>query len=171
MKRWMAPLVVGLAFIAVSAALASTYSGYKWQNPKRITVIDTTYNAKWTEALNAAVADWNVSPYVEFTVTRGIQCNDRYKVCVHEFNAENGIYYAHAVIWPRRGRIWYASVELNDWFVDFTKDASIFQRTMCHELGHVLGLSPSADPDSCMSASVPHPSAADFAELAEIYGR
>jgi len=166
MTKWLIFLAVLLVPVIASA---STYSGYRWRSANNLIVYDTTYSARWTEAVRNAVAVWD-SPYSQFEIRRVSECPRKFKVCVDEFNSEIPPYYFFARIVVRNGIIQRATVVLNDYDVDFTKDQAIFDRTMCHEIGHVLGLSPSADPDSCMSAGVPHPSAADFAQLEAIYG-
>jgi len=165
--KWLILLAVLLVPVMASA---STYSGYHWRSANNLTVFDTTYSPKWVEATQNAVDGWNASPYVSFTIRRVSQCPKQYKICIKEVNTEAEPYYAFSVIWPKGDIIHLAQVVLNDYAVDFTKDQAIFDRTMCHELGHVLGLSPDYDPDSCMGGSVGHPSAADYALLETIYG-
>jgi len=170
MKMKKLLVVLFLLLLLPAVVYASTYSGYHWRSANNLIVFDTTYSPKWVEATQNAVDGWNQSPNVEITLRRVSQCPKHYKVCIKEVNTEAPPYYAFAVIWPKGDIIHLAQVVLNDWAVDFSKDQAIFDRTMCHEIGHVLGLSPSADPDSCMGGSVDHPSAADYALLETIYG-
>ncbi len=169
MKRFLA--LIGLPLLVLGVVSASTYAGYGWRSANHLTIYETTTQPQWTAALDVAVVGWNASDNVEFEVRRVAECPRKFKVCVDEFSAPDQVGYAYARIFVRNGIIQQATVVLNDYYVDFTKDPAIFQRTMCHELGHVLGLSPDADPDSCMSAGVPHPSERDYAQLAAIYGR
>jgi len=152
------------------SALASTYSGYSWGSAKHLTAYDTTTQPRWTNALDTAASNWNQSPYVGFVVKRVEACPKGAKICIWEMYSENDPYYAYTIFWTQHGHIRYAKVVLNDAEVDFEKEQAIFDRTLCHELGHVLGLSPDYDPDSCMGGSAPHPSERDYAALAAIYG-
>lgn len=170
MKKLAILLACLLAF-TLAGTSASTYSGYHWGSAKSLSLVDTTTMPQWTQAVDVAVAGWNESPYVKFKVTRKAECGNA-KVCVWEFDNPGGPFYAYVVIWLRGGdTIRQAIVYLNDNQIDWTREPEVYQRTLCHELGHVLGLMPDADPDSCMGGSVGHPSARDYEMLAAIYGR
>jgi len=160
-----AGLIAGTAF--------ATQAGYQWSSAKNLTIYDTTTHQQWTDALAKAATDWSVSPYVNITVERVDICPQKAKICVRDFNNENGPFYAYALIWVRNSdHIYKAWIMLNSYNIDWTSPQYVFDRTLCHEVGHVLGLGYNPnDTVSCMGNGIPGvPSALDFADLEAMYG-
>jgi len=170
-------VILGLCISAIGLIFGGTaegsYLGVKWHSGKHLIIYDTTSHPQWTDALNAAAQDWNQSPYVKFTVVKADDCGHTHAVTVCEFDSPYPPYYAFARIYVRNGQ-WIANVEimLNDHEVDWTRDSTVYQRTLCHELGHALGLDydPNAA-DSCMGNGGAHPGVHDYEELGLLYAK
>lgn len=171
MKKLTILLACILAF-GLAGTSASTYSGYSWQSPMNIKVIDGTISAVYQTALLAAVADWNQSLYIHFDIVKG-DCRNvvnghAIKVCEY-----NGMMQcpAHADIWLNHGNVARVWIVVDD-ICDYSMIPNGEQYVMCHELGHALGLSEQGtDLDSCMTSRAAHPSAGDYEMLASIYGK
>lgn len=173
-------LVVGLLVLWASPAHANP-GPYHWEGTgERTIVLSNMLGSEWDTALAKAMAAWNESPYVEFTIGRDVRCfhgRGMVELC-QEYAPSASWIGLTGVFTDGTEHITYASVEVNT-----AKSWGSGKRVyvLCHELGHVLGLYHDAAPtdgtlaDTCMvprfSQSAPPflPNAKDLADLATMY--
>ena len=187
--RWVLLLVV--AVLAVGPAVLTTQAGEvslggaHWARGGGSFVLrvgDSVSN-RWKRPLDLAVREWNKSDVVDLRVVRSgtdsrRSCksrNGRVEVCSARYG-QNG--------WLGLSRIWIdsnnhivrASILMNDNYYDqeYYNDPMARRHTMCHEMGHVLGLDHN-DRKSCLNdsnASVfrdVRPSGQDYNQLDRFY--
>jgi len=165
MRRLLVALV---AVLLIASPVAADHTGLGW--PREVpAVVYTNATGFVADGLAVAVAQWNASPYVEWTIG----------VAPKGSVALNGVTYPCA---KRTGKIvacvagdggatWldYGPNGIRSAFVML--GIAFPLNGICEELGHALGLFHSSDPDSCMTpGGSDHPSAHDFAALATMYG-
>lgn len=161
-----------LAALVVQPAVAAR-AGYGWRQAPIGLGVYSNARGQVAEAQAVAIADWNVSPYVEL-----------------ELRSTNpGTFHFDGMTWPcglKRGAIVVCVTDNNAAFAYITIAGGSFKSVFialpvhstgnalaCQEFGHALGLNHSHDdPDSCMNGPVPgqHPSVQDYADLATMYG-
>jgi len=108
---------------------------------------------------------------VGFVPKSGSGCNatDR-AIGVCEFSNPDLPLYNWTMIWSRRlPWIAGAQVMLNTYTTDWTLPQHVYDRTLCHEVGHALGLAHNTRTTSCMGNGYA-PDAQDFADLEGLYG-
>ena len=162
-------LLLAAIILALTATTASA-STLEWHSAKRLTVYDSTSSAIYGQALDKALADWGASPVIGFIEKDGSGCNatDR-AIGVCEFSTPALPLYNWTMIWSRRlPWIAGAQVMLNTYTTDWTLPQQVYDRTLCHEVGHALGLGHNTRATSCMGNGYA-PDAQDFADLEALY--
>ena len=164
-------LSAALAALLLAAAPVAASAGIGWRHaPIGLKVYA---NAGAEVEIAQAIADWNLSPYVELVPTG---------------TSSSGTFRYNGATWPcgpKTGAIvictspapynfaylTYKGRYLHSAFISLYVYTQ--QLIVCQEIGHALGLNHSHDdPDSCMNQSpaADHPSAGDYADLAAMYG-
>jgi hypothetical protein len=180
----VAVLAVGPVVLTTQAGDVSLGGAHWARSTSRFTLrVGDSVTRRWSRVLDQSVRAWNQSDVVTLRVVRSgtdsrQNCkarNGRVEVCSARYG-QNG--------WLGLSRIWVdgsnhivrASVMINDTYFDqnYYDDPKARRHTVCHELGHVLGLDHGSN-RSCMNdsnASVfrdVRPSKQDFNRLERLY--
>lgn len=168
MFRLAIPALLALVLFA-GAAEASHALPWKWSgNNVNRTVYDATSDPRLTAAIEAAVADWNLSAVVELRIAPG-ECETHYNaITICEGAPCSG---SSSATHLKGNRIIAVVISVQSECQATSFDGYV--STVCHHLGEALGLGyQPADSGSCMVPSGTendHPNAHDFEELAAIY--
>lgn len=189
----LAAASVGLSISAVLAApvlanhSSSTYHWVRTSNEITVPVIDNTTGI-WAQCNHTgiAVADWNVSPYIEAPLVRGNAdpacaiVRDEINVCNDDYGSVGWLGLARITI--SSGHITGGATLLNDYYFnqDRYNNDTWRQLVTCQEIGHDYGLGHQNEnfstdvTTSCMeytsqTAGNEGPDAHDYEQLALIY--
>ncbi len=199
-KRRPAALIVAFATIAAAQPVAATvtpsWNGWRWARSGDVHLaVGDNLSAAWKPYLAQATAAWSADPIIDMTPVAGASPLAKCAPVYGTIQACNGAYgfngwLGYANVWVSSGYIVMATVRLNDsYFANATYNSDAWrQATMCHELGHTLGLNhpntnyTNANVGSCLDytrdptglvtngpLSNMAPSAGDFAGLAALY--
>lgn len=177
-------LVVGPAALTTLAGEVSL-GGAHWareKTPFPLRIGDSV-SARWDRPLDQAITDWRQSGVVRMRVVPSGTNNRRacparngmVEVCSARYGQNNWLGLSR--IWvDRDNHIVRASILMNDTYFDdpYYDKPKALRHTMCHELGHVLGLDHN-DGKSCLNDSATaifrdvRPSQADFTRLKRLY--
>jgi predicted Zn-dependent protease len=183
-RAFLVAFVCATAVLMIPSVDATTghSAGYHWAGTgeRAITVIDSV-KVGWDPALTAAVTNWNVSNFIDMTVTPGSLTKRSRKRCTPTLNSIHVCNYAYGrtgwaglakVFFDQNFHIVKANARLNATYV---RSASKMQAVACHEIGHALGLGHRPQPEgatSCLSpilSTSSVPDGDDYTELTTIY--
>jgi hypothetical protein len=188
MKRALAVLPLILVLGAAPAAdanhaIGGVGSAYHWASPRQLTVSDgvTVAGEAVPYNINAALADWSTAGGGKFTLTKVATATAN--IITQRGNYGDNGWLGESQFFTQNGHFSRVVISLNDFYAPYypeyyTADAK--QQTICHELGHSLGLDHNyiTNPfGSCLSdandplvdGNYPHPNPHDAEELALIY--
>lgn len=148
--RMSAALLLTAACTGPAAAtLNQSWNGWRWSRTGNLELkVGNNLSAAWQPFLSAAISQWNADPVIDFVSmpgngSSGTACNATYgtiQVCNASYGFNGWLGYAY--VWTSASRIVQATIKLNDSYfaaARYNKD-SWRAMTMCHELGHTLGL-------------------------------
>lgn len=150
-----AAIIAAAAFagLAAPAARAQTlnqsWNGWKWARSGNLQVkVGDNVSSVWDPFLRTAASQWSADPVIDFAVVAGTSspgtCNPVWGT-VQACSAAYGFngWLGWAQVWTSGGFIVQATVKLNDSYFASSKYNTAAWRamTVCHELGHTLGLS------------------------------
>jgi hypothetical protein len=182
-------LAVVLVVVPVASNLAdASAASYHWARKRPQFTLDVGDNVSgdWNTYLRRALRDWNKNDAVTLDKVGGRtnpqECKStkgRVEVCNWRYGTQKGWLGLTRLYFNRRGdHIEAVTVQLNDSFFDsgskYNDDAAR-RHTMCHELGHSMGLEGHENNRSCMNDSEDAifnnmtPISSDFRELDQIY--
>ena len=182
-------LAMVLVVVPVAATMADTSAAsYHWaRNRSQFTLeVGDNVSGKWDRILRRALGAWNKNDTVTLDQVNGRtnpqECRPnkgRVEVCSWRYGTQGGWLGLTTVYFNNRGdHIEAATVKLNDSYFESDpryNDRAARRHTMCHELGHTMGLEGHDNNRSCMNNSqyaVFHyvtPIRSDFRELERIY--
>lgn len=151
-RRFSALFVLALSITAASPAAAQlnqSWNGWKWSRTGNLSIqVGDNLSPVWQPFLATAVQQWNADPIIDFRIVPGtstnkFSCSPVYgtvQACNGNYGANGWLGYAY--VWTMGGRIVQATVRMNDHYYATTRYNTPAWRamTMCHELGHTLGL-------------------------------
>jgi hypothetical protein len=168
-RRVFAALCLALLF-ALPSSVSAEIGPAKWKGraPITVTLVSELSSAYQSLAVLAA-ADWSASPVVDYVF--GPDANRIKRVRIVEVNNPASQWLGLTSISNERGYITAATVYLNRYYLD-TQTENERRQTVCHELGHGLGLAHTTAPDSCLGTGGSYlPGARDFSDLELMYGK
>lgn len=179
----LALLVVAPLFAQQHPAAGSGFNGARWDtNGRGLDLqLGDELSGDWDNYLRGASKQWSKSKVVDTKVANsagGCQMTrGRVEVCNGRYPRENWLGLAIADLDGNR-TIFQATVIMNDFYFDqpnFDR-ADAKRHTMCHEVGHSLGLDHRTN-KGCMNdrevfgRAYDSPSKADYERLEDLYGR
>ncbi|GGE07905.1 hypothetical protein GCM10011529_12900 [Polymorphobacter glacialis] len=180
-----------------AAATTQSWNGYHWARTGQLQIaVGNNLSATWSPYLAPAAAAWSADPVIDMVGVAGSSnstCGPVFggvQICSGNYGANGWLGYTN--VWLGGGFIVQATIRLNDHYFATTKykTAAWRQATICHELGHSLGLAhadtsrSNANIGSCLditndvsglaggingTLANTGPGANDFAALATIY--
>ena len=183
-------LALVLVVMPAASSMADTSAAnYHWARERsRFTLkVGDNVSGDWNSYLRRAISDWNKNDAVTLDKsggrTRPEDCNPtkgRVEVCASDYGTGKGWLGLTRLYFNNRGdHIEAVTVQVNDSFLfapnsRYNSNAAR-RHTMCHELGHAMGLEGHEDNRSCMNDSqhavfnYVTPIRRDFRELEQIY--
>ena len=159
-------LVTVLVVVPVASTMADTSAAsYHWARKRSQFTLKVGDNVSgdWNTYLRRAISDWNKNDTVTLDKvgggTRpGLQSNERVEVCNWPYGTQKGWLGLTRLYFNNQGdHIEAVTVQLNDSFLyapnsRYNNNAAR-RHTICHELGHSIGLEGHDDNRSCMNDS------------------
>lgn len=140
-------LTAGLAAPA-EAVITPSLNGWRWARKGTLDIdVGLNVSAAWKPYVAPVLAGWSKSPYLDLDAAtgraRGSSCNPVYgtiQVCNGNYGANGWLGYGN--VWLQAGRIVMGNVRLNDYYFAQPRynTPGWRQQTLCHEIGHTLGL-------------------------------
>jgi hypothetical protein len=182
-------LAMLLVAVPVASSMADTSAAsYHWarKRPQFTLRVGDNVRGDWNTYLRRALDDWNENDTVTLDKVSGetspSKCNPtkgRVEVCNSRYGTQGKWLGLTRLYFNRRGdHIDAVTVQLNDSFFDTNtqyNNVPARRHTICHELGHSMGLVGHEDNRSCMNDSEDAifnnltPISSDFRELEQIY--
>lgn len=184
-------LAATLIIVPLASSMADTSAAaYHWarKRPQFTLKVGANVSREWNSYLRRAIADWNANDTVILDKVTGRtnprKCRPnkgRVEVCSWRYGTQVGWLGLTQLYFNTRGdHIEAVTVQLNDSFLfarkgEYSRD-SVRRHTICHELGHTMGLEGHQDSQSCMNDSqhavfnYVTPIRTDLRELAQMYG-
>lgn len=140
-------LVAGALVATPAAAVTQSWNGYKWARTGSLVIgLGDNLTSAWSPRLAPTAAQWSAADNIDFVVTAGRStsaCGAVFggvQVCNANYGANGWLGYTN--VWLSGGFIVQAVVKLNDHYFGMKKynTEAWRQMTICHELGHTLGL-------------------------------
>ncbi len=193
-RRFRSPFVLILLAIAlvgvpvVTSMAGTSAASYHWaRKQSQFTLkVGDNVSGNWDRLLRRTLADWNKNDTVTLDKVGGRtnpkECRPnkgRVEVCNWPYGTQKGWLGLTQLFFDRGGHIEAATVQMNDSFLNapnsrHNSDAARIH-TICHELGHAMGLEGHEDNRSCMNNSqyavfnYVKPIRRDFRELERLY--
>jgi hypothetical protein len=169
-------LVAGIAFVAVLVLPATALAQPRWYRGAKpevtIYVEKTRVGATNWSSVKRAGIEWARSGRIRIVFVN--HCPSRY-YCVKVYDgrsSRNMAGWATLNHDPRTNYAWYGSLHLNNRYLT---GSATRRKTVCHELGHIVGLGHRTTGRTCMrdgfTTLYGHPDATDYANLRRIYAR
>lgn len=137
-----------LASASPAAAVTQSWNGYRWARTGPLSVrVGDNVSTSWDLYLNTAIKAWSAARNIDFVRASGrtiaASCAPVYggvQACSGNYGANGWLGYTN--VWLSGGFIVQATVRLNDYYLKQPayNTAAWRQNTICHELGHSLGL-------------------------------
>ncbi len=192
-------LTVCTAITPASATNSRSWNGHRWGRSGNLSIqLVNNTSAKWTPFLDIAATEWSAASNIDFRVVSGPSvnvetCSPTYgvvEVCSANYGKTGWLGMTN--VYTSGGYVVMATVRLNDYYPStsaFYAGDAWYSNTVCHELGHALGLTHedgiknNANSGSCLDvtndpsgtksgygpAADLAPGLMDFAALADIY--
>jgi hypothetical protein len=181
-------LAMLLVAVPVASSMADTSAAsYHWarNRPQFTLKVGDNVSGNWDQILRRGLGDWNKNDTVTLDKVRG-QANPqeckptrgRVEVCNWRYGTQDNWLGMTRLHFDRSGHIEAATVQMNDSFFDTNSEynnSAARRHTMCHELGHAMGLEGHDNNKSCMNNSqyavfnYVTPIRSDFRELERLY--
>jgi hypothetical protein len=182
-------LAMLLVAVPVASSMADTSAAsYHWarKRPQFTLKVGDNVSGDWNTYLRGALKDWNENDTVTLDKVSGQTSPRKCKptkgqveVCNWRYGTQEGWLGLTQLYFNKRGdHIDAVTVKLNDSFFDTNtkyNNNAARRHTMCHEMGHSIGLEGHENNRSCMNDSEDAifnnltPISSDFRELEEIY--
>lgn len=136
-----------LAAAPASALLPQSWNGYHWARTANLNIrVGDNVSSTWDPYLRTAASAWSGAANIDYQVVTGTSTSacgavfGTLQVCSGNYGANGWLGYTN--VWTSGGFVVQAVTRLNDYY--FSKanynTAGWRASTVCHELGHALGL-------------------------------